>query len=258
MNSNNQANNVLMIVGDKFATFGTIEGVVTVSQLAKRLEGRDQSVDIPHRVIVGQGVSESWILYLKARAQTNDIAIRFIGEEDVVGRTGRSFAHKHNRSNILITDPLPVDDQVYRMKMCIDDDCEVMSDHTTGYHIQGMLLIEAARQAFLAVTEWYLLPSNKSYYFVINNFDVAYKKFAFPVSTVIDFKILTSDVSRNDRVSVTAIINFAQGGESVCEVNVGYTAILSEKLQKREESMANDAVASCLKRIVNLDQKELA
>jgi hypothetical protein len=121
-----------------------------------------------------------------------------------------------------------------------------MSDHTTGCHLQGMLLIEAARQSFLAVTEWFLLDANQKYYFVINRLDVTYHRFAFPVGTEIDIALRNVDSSRGDRVAAEATIRFLQHGECVAEVQVAYTAILEDRLLQREAQMAQGALLQSL------------
>src|SRR5690606_3616757 len=158
----------IILVGDKFDHFGAQEGAVTVSKLANLLDRPRVDKALPSRVLLGQGVSEAWLTYLKGRAEAHNLDIEFIGERSVNERTGRRFAHKHQRKNILVTDPVQSGINRYECHLTVDDDCEIMSDHTTGHHIQGMLLVEAARQAFLAVTEWYLLETDDPYYFVIN------------------------------------------------------------------------------------------
>ncbi len=236
----------IILVGDKFGHFGAQEGAVTVSRLASLLDCPREGKVLPSRVLVGQGVSEAWLTYLKARAEARSLDIEFIGERPVNERTGRRFAHKHQRKNILVTDPVQNGINRYECHLTVDDDCEVMSDHTTGHHIQGMLLVEAARQTFLAATEWYLLDSGDPYYFVINRMDVNYRQFAFPVATTITFDITELDRSRVDRVSVKATIKFMQLGNCVSEVMVDYTAIQQARLEQREAQMAQDVLQRAL------------
>ncbi|MFC6521849.1 AfsA-related hotdog domain-containing protein [Undibacterium arcticum] len=139
---------------------------------------------------------------------------------------------------MLITDPQHVGPKDYRMLLSVDDDCEIMSDHVSGHHLQGMVLIEAARQAFLAVTERFLLPDTGKYYFAINKFDVTYLKFVFPLPTEIHFELLEADDSRSERLSASAKIAFYQAGERVCEVDVSYMAIVETILSAKEKKLA--------------------
>jgi hypothetical protein len=236
----------LLVVGDRFSQFGALDGAVTVSRLASMLDGQAPACEIPSRLLVGQGVSESWRAYLRERAVARGLALELVDIPGQALRTGRHFAHKHRRHNILITDPSQVGVQRYHCHLVVDDECEVMSDHTTGCHLQGMLLIEAARQSFLAVTEWFLLDANQKYYFVINRLDVTYHRFAFPVGTEIDIALRNVDSSRGDRVAAEATIRFLQHGECVAEVQVAYTAILEDRLLQREAQMAQGALLQSL------------
>lgn len=236
----------VLIVGDRFAEFGALNGAITVSRFAAMLDGTAKNADIPERLIVGQGVSECWRAYLRDRAGARGLQVELADEPGSGRRTGRRFAHKHRRHNILITDPSQVGVQRYHCHLVVDDECEVMSDHTTGCHLQGMLLIEAARQSFLAVTELFLLDAENKFYFVINKLDVTYHRFTFPVSTEIDITLRDVDHSRADRVSAQATMRFLQNSECVAEVQATYTAIQEGRLLQREAQMAQAALTQSL------------
>jgi hypothetical protein len=231
----------MVVVGDRFAHFGSLEGATTVSNLAARFDGAASEAE-PTRFVVGQGVSESWSQYLRARAMEKGMEAEFVTATPLSGRTGRNFAHKHRRHNILITDPKECAPLQYLSRLVIDDECELMTDHTTGHHLQGMLLIEAARQSFLAVTERFLLESKEKHYFVINDLQVKFNKFAFPISTDIEIDVSDVNRSRQDRLSARATVRFIQQGECVTVVSFAYTAMLESTLQKREAEMAIQAL----------------
>jgi hypothetical protein len=239
-------NQLVLLVGDNFANFGNQIGATTVSKLASMLERPNKDMAIPSRILIGQGVSESWLYYLKARAEAQSLEIEFLGERTVNERTGRGFAHKHQRKNILITDPVQRGINNYECHLAVDDDCEIMSDHTTGHHVQGMLLLEAARQTFLAVTEWFLVENTEKYYFVINRMDITYLQFAFPLPTSVIFNVTDLNRSRVDRLSVKGTIKFMQSGACVCEVQVDYSAMLHNRLEIREAQLASEALKQAL------------
>jgi hypothetical protein len=232
----------IVVVGDKFAQFSQLDGAINVSKLAALFDGEAARGELPQRVVIGQGVSEGWLSYLKGRVQASGLPVEFVGEHQIAERATLGFSHKKQRRNVLITAPQQVDTNMYRMLLSVDDECEIMSDHTTGHHIQGMVLTEASRQAFLAVTERYLLPTDDRYYFVINKFNVNYHKFAFPVSISIDFEVVSTDHSRSDRLAAQAAIRFYQNGEMVCDADVEYTAILESRLADRERKTATSAL----------------
>lgn len=237
---------VTVVVGDKFSEFAALESTTTVSRLANLFDGLYADQQIPEVVLFGQGVSEGWRSYLTKRALATGRATEFIGGRQIDDRTGRKFCHKWNRHNVLITHPQQVSPKRYDMLLSIDDACEIMSDHVSGYHVQGMIFIEAARQAFLAVSECFLLPKDSKYYFVINKLDTTYHRFAFPLPTDITLEIMEYDSSRSDRYSAKVLIRFFQCGECVAESRAEYTAILEEKLLGKEKSMALAALGSTL------------
>ena len=231
----------IYVVGDRFAHFGALNGATTVSHLAASFDG-EAFASAPARFAIGQGVSESWLQYLRSRALALGLEVEFVEVPPLSTRTGRSFAHKHRRHNILITDPQERAPLQYLSYLVIDDECELMTDHTTGHHLQGMLLIEAARQSFLAATERFLLESKEKHYFVINDLSATYYKFAFPITTEVEVVVSDVDRSRTDRLLATANVRFMQQGECVASVRFAYTAMLESKLQKREAEMAVQAL----------------
>lgn len=238
---------VTVVVGDKFSEFASLQGITTVSRLANLFDGLHGSGQLPEVVLFGQGVSEGWRSYLKKRALASGIETAFLGSEQIDERTGRKFCHKWNRHNVLITHPRQITPARYSMLLSIDDACEIMADHVSGYHVQGMVFIEAARQAFLAVSECFLLPKENRYYFVINKLDTTYHRFAFPLPTDISLEIVESDSSRADRYSATVAIRFCQNGECVAESRAEYAAILEEKLLGKEKAMAVSALDATLR-----------
>lgn len=237
----------VLVVGDEFAEFAELNGAISASAFAHQLDGASLGEELPRHVLVGQGVSEGWLQYLRQRVADRCLDIEFHNTRQVEQRTGRRFAHKRSRKNILITDPVQAGPNHFHCLLAIDDDCEIMSDHTTGCHLQGMLLIEAARQTFLAVTERYLLDNSVPHCFVINGMDVSYRKFAFPIATDIRFDIAELDRSRQDRLSVKAVVSVLQAGDCVCEVSVDYSAVQRERLMLRERQMAQQVLGLAIK-----------
>ena len=69
-------NKKTVVVGDQFAEFATLEGAITVSKLANLFDGLTQDIAIPEAIMFGQGVSDSWLAYLKNRAQSRGLPTR--------------------------------------------------------------------------------------------------------------------------------------------------------------------------------------
>jgi A-factor biosynthesis hotdog protein len=246
-----------LLVGDRFADFAKLDGVITVSRLARLLDEPDLDHTLPARVVVGQGVSHDWLAYLRRRRDHRGAFLDFVGEQVATDRTGRRHSHKHHRKNVLLSDPAVVGDGRYQMALAIDDDCELMNDHTTGLHVQGMILTEAARQAFLVVTEWFLAPQDADYYYVINKFATTYTRFAFPVPTDVLVELRDVDRGRGDRIRAQVLVTFHQNGAVVCEAEVDYMAILTQTLSGKERSMATAALDQTLTAASSLPEELL-
>src|SRR3546814_8567164 len=93
-----------------------------------------------------------------------------------------------------------------------------MLDHLTGQHIQGMVLTEACRQMFLAVTEKYFLQDYraKKRYFVIDTMTMRYNAFAFPLPAQITYKVLSKNVQKSHKRSFHVDMEVMQCSKPVC------------------------------------------
>ena len=117
-----------------------------------------------------------------------------------------------------------------------------MDDHQTGQHLQGMLLVEASRQAFLAVTEAFILPwGGEKAYFVFNSLTVEFSRFMFPVAACLNFRVRERDYSgKYPRFSVE--IQIEQAGRQTAEVRCGYTVMPDQRIAEVEQALALQAL----------------
>ena len=241
---------VVFIVGDRFAIFRQgKDNVQLYSEYVDGLAGRGAAGEAPVTFYVpSQGLSDREVAVVLATASPANRAFLETSGALPGGRSGAT--HKHKGANVIITEPEARGPDHYTAKLHLDDDCAEMSDHVTGCHLQGMLLIEAARQLFIAVTERHYLADGErgGKYFVINSFDVRYKAFAFPLPTSLDYRVLT--VERKARCSrFTAEIDVVQAGASVCEVKVDFAVFDAAPLTSTEVSKSALAVERELSRL---------
>src|SRR6056297_3072091 len=134
-------------------------------------------IDLPEQILPGhtdlmrgQGLSDQDVADLVSRIEARDPTGRrwsVGGLRTAPLRADSKLSHKRETCNTLISRPERLDEDHYTLDICIDQDCELMGDHQSGQHVQGMILVEAARQAFLAVTETYFPnPVAEKTYFV--------------------------------------------------------------------------------------------
>ena len=207
--------NVKVVTDDLFAAFAQQTGVMAYSELLDALRGGDSAVDLSDvKVVPGQGLSSDQLRFAEdiAARQGHDSAFELWRAMAPSAPAPREQTHKRRPENAVISAPERVDGQTYVANLCINKHNEMLQDHQTGQHIQGMLLIEACRQMFLAVSEAYLLPEawQSRGYFVIHGMDVSFHNFAFPLPADIRFSAREVDDSRDECVSVRAEIEVRQ------------------------------------------------
>lgn len=161
-------------------------------------------------------------------------------------RATRRLAHKARAENIIISAPRRIDEDSFEMDLCFSSHNEFFLDHMTGMHIQGIVLIEAARQAFLAVTEaFYLEGDQNDYYFVIKSMDTSYASFVFPFDATLRY-VVTRAAQKENRHSFDAEIEIVQADTVCTSVKVSFTAFEAAAIAKRELDVARGCMSKLL------------
>lgn len=238
----------IFVIGDTFAgTASQVEYIMTETDALDfvRSERRPETKIV---FLVQQGVDYRSLASAVQTRNAEQNADLFALEASHCGaRATRRLAHKARSENILISTPRVLDEKHYEMDLCFSSQNEFFLDHMTGMHIQGMALIEAARQAFLAVTEAHFLREDgKDYYFVIKSMDTSFQNFVFPFDATLKYDV--TDVRRKGtRLGVDAVITIMQGGEVCTTIKVAFTAFEAEKIAIRERELAEVCLASLSK-----------
>jgi hypothetical protein len=129
------------------------------------------------------------------------------------------------------------------MNVLIDENCEMMRDHQTGLHIQGMLLVEAARQAYLATMEkFYIENSTEKNYFIFNKLNVGYNKFSFPLPSSIRLTNQKVDFSNAKRQHTITQIELIQCNEVSATVFMDVTIMPGTRVSTMESRFANQSL----------------
>lgn len=252
MTDNSMKFDTLIVVADKFAEFTVEKPAVTLSQLHAMLKLPKHLVPGAVRLLPGQGLSEGDIADLIVQINALDPAglkwelslLRTLPE-----RADPCISHKRRSCNTLIGSPTKTAHDCYRIDLCIDENCELMGDHQTGQHVQGMLLIEAARQSFIAVTEKYLLTDlEEKTYFVINAITTEFTGFVFPLPAHIEYRIVSANV--NDRRRKYQVeMDFIQNGELRTRIGCAFTVFPHQVIAEKEAALARDAAHCALTQV---------
>lgn len=238
-------NNIFLLVTDKFNNFSSVKHVLTMKQLIQFIKlypeiGNDEVINI----IPGQGLSEQdlkdvlKLISISGKSEYFNVFPRLESAPS-------ALSHIHNEVNTLISKPSKITDNIYELDMIIDEECQLMQDHQTGKHVQGMILMEAARQSFLAVSEEFFIQEEATpRYFVINEMKAEYKRFVFPIPAVIKYKIIDKNISNANKMSFTAEMELYQSGLCAAIFFVKFTIFPAERISEREGQLAEDAVDS--------------
>lgn len=219
------AETVTVLVGDRFEEFAQNPGVATVSEFLAATGTADGEAAA---FVVGQGLSRDAKAALIA-AHANDVHADLLVEPAI-------FTHKRHPKNVMISIPRRVDYQVYEADLALDDSNEVMEDHQTGQHIQGLALIEAARQMWTAVTERFILEGARPTRFVIDNVRAKFEGFVFPLPSTLRLTVLDSAVRpMQRRLSVRVEVQQAAQTTTIIEADF---RVIDERISARQESVA--------------------
>ncbi|KZL14447.1 A-factor biosynthesis hotdog domain protein [Pseudovibrio axinellae] len=231
-----------VIVGDRFNNFAEVAGAITTQDAIRGLTNGAAYKGF----ILGQGVhdKDAHVISVLSRA----LGLPCISLADDPAKAGREICHKHFQHNELISFPRKVEDNVFEADVLVDDRNEIMSDHVTGCHLQGMLLIEGIRQMFIAVseTQYEHLGVPVGGYVVFNKLDVKFEQFAFPIATSLRQTVNDFTQPRDDRARFVATVEVFQEQGRVATAEVDYTVFENTSLQPKEEKLAQKAVQRLL------------
>jgi hypothetical protein len=239
-------NQIIFVVGDKFFQFSHGKNVLTVSQLRGLLTVSGLMM-FEHNYIEihpGQGLSDEDVLGILKLTAASPHPERFdmSALERMNRRAPASQSHKRKSENTLISRPRQISEKEFLLDLVIDENCELMQDHQTGQHLQGMILLEAARQSFLAVTESFFLPEDGTkFYFVINEMVARYSHFAFPLPAIVRYRLREHEGANPLRQHFIADITVEQCGETVSSFVTDFTTFEDSRISGKEGKLAATA-----------------
>jgi hypothetical protein len=237
----------VIVVGVRFKGFSSEHpDVMTISQILEELQtGMHGTEGDTIRLRPGQGLTAADWERLQAVVDRVGVAHRMHLDPFASEPLGTEEVHKRLPSNALIAGLHSTEPGVFRAAMRIHNDNELLLDHQTGQHVQGMVVVEAARQMFLAVTErYYVAPERRGgYYFVINSMKTTFENFLFPLAAEIEYRVTEAAVGDPTRLAFAAEIGVHQGGRRCALTEVSFTAFESELIEGKEHRRASAAVS---------------
>ena len=230
------------VIGDKFHAYANSVNVFTFTQFIrcgmKKLAAEGQV-----EWVIGQGLSTNEIELINLICARVNITMAH-NRSPVLASS--ALTHKVKEKNIMITEPGHVagEEYLYCSQLVLNDDCAEMSDHVSGQHIQGMVLIEAARQMMLAVAEKYVVKEQErgELYCALLKVNTEFKQFSFPLEIDISHRIETLDDALPRRYSVSTVTDFIQNEKVIAQIRIDYLIKDRAQLLQKEAQMAKQAL----------------
>lgn len=235
----------VVVVGDRFDGIAQHGGVQTLSQLIKIAQSRPK--ELPATIIVGQGIGDFDLIALSSALEECGHEPRPQILASGLDLASRSTSHKRRPQNVLIANLAQVGKLAATADLIIDNDNELLLDHQTGQHVQGMVVVEASRQMFLASTTCLRLTEGLTEpYFVIGTMSTQFNSFLFPLPASLIFNTSEPDRSRPDSAGFEAVIEIEQNGVRVSATRVEYTVFVGSRIHEIETRKAEKALRGLL------------
>jgi len=234
------ADNVFHIVGDKFKSFADGNTILCHSAA---LENIEFLAKVGQGIFLGQGVSPAEAEDFERRLQSL-AGSRFIPVVQAISqKVAKELVRKNQDKNVLITSPELIGQRSFSSQLVVDDDCAEMSDAIETEYLNGALLIEAARQMFLACTLGYNVAPEfaqkmDDLAFTLSEVKVRYDNFVFPVDTTVKL-CFDSIAIKGSTATGRATVKFQQFNKLCCEVSFSANAYPTKFLQSLEKRCAH-------------------
>lgn len=227
------------VVGDKFTEFAKNPFVMQISDLERILDDEALTADCPS-IRLGQGVSQDRANALIGKAEALGLRDRL--DFDPIDKCGSELCHKQDLRNSLLSFPRRVSEDTFEADLHVDDEGELMSDHQSGQHLQGMILVEALRQMILAVTEeYYLRHRDKPSAFLWSGIALSFRSFVLPIPAKVRYVIVSSRGQHNRRLSFEVAMDIIQGPASCCTATSSLTVLDKRVVDSRETALVATA-----------------
>jgi A-factor biosynthesis hotdog domain len=239
----------LLLVGDRFAGFAVQPNVQTVHQVLEQLRsGTGVASGQPVRITAGQGVTASQWQAIREEIGRRGLYHAIDLQPFPQALVSQDEVHKRRGQNALIANLRQAGMGYYVATLRLHNDNELLIDHQTGQHVQGMVAIEAARQMFLAVSERFYAKRypGRNYYYVIEAMQTHFENFLFPLSATIEFTAQSADLDDPGRLAFTAEICLVQAGRRASRTTVAYSAFDPEVITTKEHRRAQYAIDHAL------------
>ena len=223
-----------IIVGDRFISFCKETDNIIYSEFIKSPQKLSKT-----SLIIGLGLSQNELKAIQKISDKYQIKLFFKNSP-----ADCCITHKYKEKNCLISKPVQISENTYEASLILDDESELLSDHITGLHLQGMILIEACRQMFISVAMDYFSKNffSNERYGAINSMDSQFESYTFPIPALIRYtRTALENNTERDNVSFSGKIEIIQAGRRYFQMSMKHTYYKLEKIQPIEKYKCQSA-----------------
>lgn len=238
----------IVIIGNRLTEFANNENILTYEQFNYLLQIERKIPDSKneYKLHFGQGLNDLQIDDIHNQIKDGELKNRFklFDGFHSICRANRQLTHKHKIENSMISEPENISELIFKSYLMLDDSCAEMSDHLTGQHIQGMVLLEASRQMVNAVSEKYLINNNINNRkgFVLNFLNSKFYEYVFPLDIELIFKLKKIRNGLDGNFKAEASVHIIQNNKLMMDIEVGFSVMEKTTLIGIESQMAELAV----------------
>jgi A-factor biosynthesis hotdog protein len=240
----------VVVVADRFASFARGDQVLTMSDLLALIGSGGPEVEGCHWVVhLGQGIDGTDRDILEAACEKSEATVRLADPAAARQQAERpSTVHKDRPENVLLAGVHSPSATHCQAELRIHRDNELILDHHTGEHVQGIVIIEAMRQICIAQFETAVRPGlgPTAYAGVWKRIDLSFEDFLFPLPATVESLIEESDLSRETNLKFRATTAVRQQGRGVATAVIEYSMIGQGRIDTLERRKADQATRAYL------------
>jgi A-factor biosynthesis hotdog domain len=227
---------VLFVIGDGYAAFAEHPSIITFVQLRTLL--LENAIDWSATELAqGLGLESAQLRMIRgellAAGAPAHVARHFEREHAPLALT-----HKHADEHVLIGPPRRIDHENLVFDLVLTSTQDRLSDHVTGQHVSGMLLIEAGRQAAAVALETVHADKSVDYAATWSALRVSFESFAFPLPMSLHATVDSADHARTNKVDTHVAVTIRQLDRIVAQLEYEIPLTRLALLQKLEQRAA--------------------
>lgn len=233
-----------LAIGERFRALCEIEGCIDIKRI------RENEDCIVFNNGIGITADEMRLLGNSQNVISVNPESGFVSSDYTLN--GRHPTHKHKNENILVKSLSQRGETDFDVELGLDGNNEFLLDHVNGYHIPGLVFVEASRQVAMSIYHIYIQDCEEDVYFVLKDISSKYLGFAFPIDTYAQAN-LTLVCEKTNQYFIT--INFIQNGKKIVQSESTFTIHSKRRFTPFEKKSAEKAIKKQLASYQNQNQK---